>query len=119
MRFRSVLLFLTAAAACGAQDLKTIDLRTALDLARRNNPAFQSAVLSSQLAREDRKQAKDSLLPSLSYLNQYVYTQGDGVRPSGVFVANDGVHIYNSQGVLHEDLSFAKRARRTGATIGG
>jgi len=110
MRFRSVLLLLTAAAACGAQDLKTIDLRTALDLARRNNPAFQSAVLSSQLAREDRKQAKDSLLPSLSYLNQYVYTQGDGVRPSGVFVANDGVHIYNSQGVLHEDLSFAKRA---------
>lgn len=110
MRYCKMLLCLLAAAACGAQDIKTIDLKTALDLARKNSPAFQSAAISSQLAREDRKQAKDGLLPSLNYLNQYIYTQGDGVRPSGAFISNDGVHVYNSQGDLHEDFSFAKRA---------
>jgi outer membrane protein TolC len=89
---------------------QTVDLRTALDLARKNNPAFQSAVIGSRLAAEDRKQAKGALLPSLNYLNQFIYTEGDGQRASGVFVANDGIHVYNSQGVVHEDLSFAKRS---------
>src|SRR5205823_4369962 len=79
------------------------------------NPAFQSATVAAGLAREDRVQAKAALLPTLSYLNQYIYTQGNGT-PSGVFVANDGVHIYNSQAVVHEELfSLTRRAeyRRT------
>jgi len=89
---------------------QTVNLKTALDLARKNNPAFQSAAIGSRLAAEDRKQAKGVLLPSLNYFNQFIYTEGDGQRPTGVFVANDGVHVYNSQGVVHEDLSFAKRS---------
>ena len=93
----------------------TIDLQEALRRARLYNPAFQSATVAAGLAREDRVQAKAALLPTLSYLNQYIYTQGNGT-PSGVFVANDGVHIYNSQAVVHEELfSLTRRAeyRRT------
>lgn len=113
MRSGLVFLLLSAAPSFGplhAQDARVIDLNTALDLARKNSPSFQSAVLSAQIAHEDRRQAKDSLLPSLNYLNQYIHTQGDGLRPSGAFISNDGVHVYNSQGVVHEELSFAKRA---------
>ncbi|NDY74851.1 TolC family protein, partial [Desulfobacter hydrogenophilus] len=95
--------------AAFSQD-QSIDLKAALELARKNSLAFQSAVIGSQLAAEDRKQARSALLPSLNYLNQMIYTQGDGRRSSGAFIANDGIHVYNSQGVLHEDLSFTKRA---------
>ena len=62
------------------------------------------------LAREDRVQAKAALFPTLNVLNQYIYTQGNGT-PSGVFVANDGVHIYNEQATVHAELfSFARKA---------
>jgi outer membrane protein TolC len=80
-----------------------LTLQDALDRARANNQQFQSATISAQLAREDRIQAKAGLLPSVNYFNQYIYTQGNGT-PSGIFVANDGVHIYNSQGVVHGDI---------------
>jgi outer membrane protein TolC len=55
------------------------------------------------LASEDRAQAKAALLPSLNYFNQYLYTQGNGTE-SGIFVPNDGVHIYNSQAAVHQEL---------------
>ncbi len=80
-----------------------INLRDAVARARANNQQLQSAVLNTALAREDRVQAHAGLLPSLSYANQYIYTQGNGT-PSGVFVANDGVHVYNSQGAIHEEI---------------
>ena len=85
-----------------------ISLQNALERARANNQSLLSARLGSAIAREDRIQAKAGLLPSLNYGNQYIYTQGNGT-PSGVFVANDGVHIYNSQGNVHEDVfSYAR-----------
>ena len=88
----------------------TIDLAGALEKARAYNAQFQSAVIAAGLAREDRLQAKAAMLPSLNYFNQYIYTQGNGT-PSGVFVANDGVHIYTSQAQVHEELfSFTRRA---------
>lgn len=88
----------------------TISLQDALERARANSPQFQSASITALLAREDRVQSKAGLLPSLNYFNQYIYTQGNGT-PSGVFVPNDGVHIYNSQAQVHGDLyAPAKRA---------
>jgi outer membrane protein TolC len=48
-------------------------------------------------------QAKAASLPTVSALNQFIYTEGNGT-PSGVFVANDGVHVYNEQVVVHEEL---------------
>ena len=81
----------------------TISLQDALERARANSPQFQSANIAALLAREDRVQSKAALLPSLNYFNQYIYTEGNGT-PSGIYVANDGVHIYNSQAQVHGDL---------------
>ncbi len=86
----------------------TIDLRNALQRARDNSPPLRSAALEMSLAREDRTQAKAALLPSLNYFNQYVYTQGNGTE-SGVFVANDGVHVYSSQAAVHQELFAPER----------
>jgi outer membrane protein TolC len=81
----------------------SIDLPNALERARAYNQQFLSAGTAASLAREDRVQARAALLPTLNALNQYLYTQGNGT-PSGVFVANDGVHIYNEQALVHAEL---------------
>src|ERR1700721_835919 len=88
----------------------TLTLETALERARHNAQQYQSGVITAERAHEDRVQAKAALLPSLNWFNQYIYTQGNGT-PSGVFVANDGVHVYNDWAVVHGDiLSPGKRA---------
>lgn len=92
-----------AAEAASSEAPLAITLKDAMERAKTINPQVQSAIIGAQLAREDRVQAKAGLLPTLNYFNQYIYTQGNGT-PSGVFVANDGVHVYNSQGQLHGDL---------------
>jgi outer membrane protein TolC len=85
------------------QGTLTIDLKNALERARANSPQFQSASIGVELAQQDRRLAKLGFYPSVTYLNQYIYTQGNGTE-SGVFVVNDGVHIYNSQAVVHQEV---------------
>ena len=80
-----------------------ITLKDALERAKKYGGQVQTAELAARLAHEDRVQAKAGLLPTLSAFNQFVYTEGNGT-PSGVFVANDGVHVYNEQAVVHQDL---------------
>jgi outer membrane protein TolC len=93
---------------CFAQQT-VIDLGQALARARQYGAQIQSANLAALLAREDRVQAKAATLPSISGINQFIYTEGNGT-PSGVFVANDGVHVYNEQLNAHEELfSFIRR----------
>jgi outer membrane protein TolC len=89
--------------AAAQQGAVTIDLKNALQRARDNSQQLQSANIDMSLAREDRTQAKAVLLPSLNYFNQYIYTQGNGTEP-GVFISNDGVHVYNSQAQVHQEL---------------
>jgi outer membrane protein TolC len=86
-----------------AQPAPTISLPEALERARANSPQFQSANIGALLAHEDRVQAKAGLLPTVNYFNQYIYTQGNAT-PTGLFVASNGVHVYNSQGLVHGDL---------------
>jgi outer membrane protein TolC len=86
----------------------TIDLKDALQRSRDNSQQLQSAALDIHFAQEDRFQAKAALLPTLNYFNQYLYTQGNGTPP-GVFVANDGVHIYSSQAQVHQELFSAEK----------
>jgi len=81
----------------------TISLQDALERAKKYGGQIQAANLAVLAAREDRAQARANTLPSVSALNQFIYTEGNGT-PSGVFVANDGVHVYNEQAVVHEDL---------------
>ena len=83
----------------------SLTLADAISRAKANSPQFQSALTALGLAREDRVQARAALLPSISYANSFVYTQGNGT-PSGVFIANNGVHEYISQGIAHEAFGF-------------
>lgn len=80
-----------------------ITLQDALERARRVAQQYQSALIAADLAHEDRVQAKAALLPSLNWFNQYIYTQGNGT-PSGVFVPNDGVHVYANYADMHGDI---------------
>ncbi|MFL6351452.1 MAG: TolC family protein [Bryobacteraceae bacterium] len=86
-----------------------IDLKDALSRAHKYGLQLEPATLAVAQAREDRIQAKAATLPSLNAFNQFIYTEGNGT-PSGVFVANDGVHVYNEQAQIHQDLlSFMRR----------
>jgi outer membrane protein TolC len=86
-----------------------IALPEALTRARQYGNQIQSANLAVLLARQDTVQARAARLPSLNAFNQFIYTEGNGT-PSGVFVANDGVHIYNEQAVVHQEaLAFVRR----------
>ncbi len=114
IRLRALCLTLVAACALAQQPDApapvTLDLAAALQRARQYNQQFLQAGIAAALAREDRRQAKAAFFPALTALNQYIYTQGNGT-PSGVFVANDGVHVYNEQAVAHAELfSLSKRA---------
>jgi outer membrane protein TolC len=80
-----------------------LNLQDTIARARQYSGQIQSATLAAALAREDTKQARAATLPTLNALNQFIYTEGNGT-PSGVFVANDGVHVYNEQAVVHEEL---------------
>jgi outer membrane protein TolC len=80
-----------------------LTLQDAMERARANSPQILSANLATLIAREDTVQAKAALLPGVGASSQYIYTQPNGTS-SGVFVANDGPHIYNNQLAVHGDL---------------
>ena len=80
-----------------------LTLQMALTLARANSQQLLSALLAAQLAAEDRVQARAGLLPGVSGLLQHIYTEPNGT-PSGVFISNDGPHVYNAWGTAHGDL---------------
>ena len=84
----------------------TITFQDALERARKLDPALLGAVSDARGAREDRIQARNAMLPTISESTQYLGTQGNGGKISdGRFVTNDGVHVYREWGVYHEDLS--------------
>ena len=90
-------------AAAPASGPVTVNLIDAIARARQYGGQIQTANLAVLQAKEDRVQARAAQLPSLSAFNQFIYTEGNGT-PSGVYVANDGVHVYNDQAVVHEEL---------------
>jgi outer membrane protein len=90
-----------------------LTLQDALDRARKNSTQYQAALTSAGLAREDRTQARDALLPSVVYNNSAIYTQSAGPglsKNTGVpviFIANNAVHEYLSQANIHEAIDVA------------
>ena len=78
-------------------------LQAVLEQARLNSQQFRAAQLASDLAVEDKKQAKAALLPSVSGFSQYIYTQPNGT-PSGIWVPNDGPNIYAMWLNVHGDI---------------
>ena len=105
LRLRTIVFALATVLPClsQAQTPPTITLADALTRARQYGTQVESASLNAALAQQDTKQARAGRLPTVNAFNQMIYTQGNGT-PSGVFVANDGVHIYNEQAVVHEEL---------------
>ncbi|MCC7174773.1 MAG: TolC family protein [Bryobacterales bacterium] len=89
--------------------LPAISFEDALERARANSPQFLSAQIEAKLAREDHLQARAALLPSVNWLNQFIYTQPNG-SGSGVFVSNDGPHVYNNQAILHGEIYSPPKA---------
>jgi outer membrane protein TolC len=103
---------LLVAAPAAAQPAPPADapltLQAVLDQARANSQQFRSAQLASNLAAEDKKQARAALLPAVNGFSQYIYTQPNGT-PSGVFVPNDGPNVYAMWLNVHGDVfSLAK-----------
>jgi outer membrane protein TolC len=94
----------------------TLTLQDALARARANSVQFQLALTEQGLAHQDKVQARAALLPSVNYNSAYIYTEGNGT-PAGVFIANNGVHEYLSQGDVHQVVGLSQVAdyRRTQA----
>lgn len=110
----------TASGAATAPAAITLD--EAIARARSNEPTFAAAVAASRNAGLDRSIARSALLPSVTYNNQYLYTQPlhgatassnastaspDVVSPPR-FIANNSVHEYTSQGEVNETLGAAQ-----------
>ena len=91
-------------AVVGAQNTPVkLTLQDALERARQYSSPVYTAELSAQIAREDAVQAKAALLPTVSSLNQFIYTQPNGAGGI-VFVSNDGTRVYNHQAVVHSEI---------------
>jgi outer membrane protein TolC len=93
----------------------TLTLQDAMQRARQYSQQVYSANIAAQLAHEDTIQAKAALLPTAEGQSAYIYTQPNGTA-SGVFVPNDGPHVYIDQLNVHADVyDPGKRAdyRRT------
>ena len=86
-----------------------LTLQDALQRARKFNPQFQAVVTDASIAHENSNQSLASLLPSVNYNNEILYTQPGGA--TGVrFIANNAPHEYISQGNVHETIGVAEIA---------
>jgi len=95
--------------ASSSQAPLTLTLQDALTRARANSVQFQAALTDQGIAHEDKVQARAGLLPSVNFNNEFIYTQPNGT-PSGVFIANNTVHEYLSQGDVHQVIGYTNYA---------
>lgn len=101
-----------------------LTLQDALARARKNSTQFQAAQTNAAIARQDKFQAGTALLPSVTYDNQALYTQGSPASLASqtgvpvIFIANNAVHEYVSQANIHEAIDLAAIAtfRRASAS---
>jgi outer membrane protein TolC len=94
-----------AAGASNTSAPLTLTLQDALERAEKYNPQFQAAVTATKMARGNVTQARAGLLPSADATVQELLTQGNGVVPTGRYVTNDGIHVYNAFGVFRQTFS--------------
>ena len=99
---------------------ETLTLDQALKRAMANQPAFAAARAEQQAQALERTNAHMALLPTATYHNQAIYTEPNGVpasrigqttdAPSPIFIANNAVREYASQGVFDEKLGLGQVA---------
>jgi outer membrane protein TolC len=98
----------------------SLTLGQAIARAMANEPAFAAAKANREVARLERANAHAALLPTATYHNEAIYTQPNGVpasrigqvsdAPSPIFIANNAVREYVSQGVFNETLGLGQAA---------
>ncbi len=99
---------------------ETLTLDQAISRAMVNEPVFVAAQAERQALALERTNARVTLLPTATYHTQAIYTQPNGVpasrigqttdAPSPVFIANNAVREYASQGVFNETLGLGQVA---------
>ena len=113
--FAGTLAAQSAPVAAPAEAATTISLDEAIRRAEANEPAFAAATADSRVSQLDRSIARTGLLPSATYHNEYLFTQGNGsndrigqtaTASAPRFIANNAVHEYASQGVVTERLGL-------------
>src|SRR3954451_18781700 len=82
----------------------TITLQDAIARAKANSPEFHAALTEQGIAQQDKVQARATLLPSLNYGSQFVYTQ-PALDSLPRFIANNGVREYIAIGNAHQELN--------------
>lgn len=112
-------------------ELMHLTFQQALELARKNSTQFQTTVLNASILHEDAKQARNTLLPTVTYNNSALYTQSipgavtlrspgtatPVAAPPVIYIANNAPHEYTSQADIHEaiDMSALGNWRRASA----
>ena len=95
-----------------------ISLDEAIRMAEANEPNFAAALAEGRATALERKDARAALLPTVTSHNQFLFTQSNGtqaVTSEGgrsqslpVFIANNTVHEYFSQGLANETIGLAQ-----------
>ncbi|MES2390719.1 MAG: TolC family protein [Acidobacteriota bacterium] len=94
---------------------QTISMDDAVRLAQKNEIGFVTANAQQKTAQLDSAIARAGLLPTVTYHNQYLFTQGNGsndrigqtvTSSAPRFIANNAVHEYASQAVVNETLGL-------------
>ena len=107
------------APAPGAAAAPVITLEETIHRAQANEPSYAASAAAAGVAKLDRSIARAGLLPDATYHNQYLYTQPNGVanqagqtgsQQAPIFIANNAVREYASQGVFNETLGLAQVA---------
>lgn len=92
-----------------------ITLTEAIQKAQANDPAFASSSAAQKTEALKRDIAKATLLPSVIYHNQGIFTQSNGVHTASAapglqsgtaFIANNAVHEYMSQASISETIGL-------------
>ena len=94
-----------------------ITLEEAIHRAQISDVTYRTAAANKSVAALDRSIARSALLPGVVYHNQFIYTkpgqqsstntQITGTTSTPIFIANNSVHEYISQGVVTETIGIS------------
>lgn len=91
-------------AAPGKLQPLSITLADAIARAKKLSPTLATALAQARVAAGAATQARSAVLPNVTGISQYLYTEGNGTLAAR-FIANNGVHEYIAQADVHQALS--------------
>lgn len=106
--------------AASSPQVQALTLEQAISRAAANEPSFAAASAERKVLRLEQTNARVAFFPTATYHNQAIYTQSNGVpasrigqtadAPSPIFIANNAVREYASQGLFNETLGLRQVA---------